>query len=150
MKSKRLRSEDVFNLERLIKVLETPFEEVCRMFDEEEMSLWISPEGGSSALSSFSQTKCKVPAIVVTPHQKLYNNPDEHNFCYTRELTGLKWTLEGVEIAASVASVVFTGPFAAAVVPFVVDCGIAAFEIFVGDEKGWPKGPSGTKRPNIL
>jgi hypothetical protein len=41
MKSKRLRSKDVFNLERLIKVLETPFEEVCRMFDEEEME----PEG---------------------------------------------------------------------------------------------------------
>lgn len=41
MKSKRLRSEDVFNLERLIKVLETPFDEVCRMFDEEEME----PEG---------------------------------------------------------------------------------------------------------
>ena len=41
MKSKRLRSEDVFNLEKLIKVLETPFDEVCRMFDEEEME----PEG---------------------------------------------------------------------------------------------------------
>lgn len=35
MESKRLRSEDAFNLERFIKVLETPFSEVCRLLGED-------------------------------------------------------------------------------------------------------------------
>ena len=37
MESRRLSSEDVFNLERLIKTRETPFGEVCRILGEEEM-----------------------------------------------------------------------------------------------------------------
>lgn len=41
MKSKRLGSKDVFNLERHIKVLETSFQEVCRLLGEEE----TEPEG---------------------------------------------------------------------------------------------------------
>ena len=37
MESKRLRGEDAFNLEKFIKVLETPFSEVCRMLGEEDV-----------------------------------------------------------------------------------------------------------------
>ena len=36
MKLERLRSEDVYNLEKLIKLFETPFDEVCRILGEEE------------------------------------------------------------------------------------------------------------------
>ncbi len=41
MKSKRLGSKDVFNLEKQIKMLETPFGEVCRLLGEDE----TNPEG---------------------------------------------------------------------------------------------------------
>jgi len=36
MGSKRLRSEDIFNLEKFIGVFETPFGEVCRILGEDD------------------------------------------------------------------------------------------------------------------
>jgi len=41
MKSKRLGSKDVFNLEKQIKMLDTPFGEVCRLLGEDA----TDPEG---------------------------------------------------------------------------------------------------------
>lgn len=35
MESKRLRSEDTLNLEKFIRILETPFGEVCRLFGQD-------------------------------------------------------------------------------------------------------------------